>query len=271
MELFTALMTIFLVIFLAFVTLIFIFDIIVEPAYMIVFNRPVYVHFYLMQKKLEPVQVRVLEQFSFYRKLSAERQGYFRHRVHEFMNAYRFAGREGIDVTDEMKIRISATGIMLTFGMRNYLPTVFNTIIVYPDIFESGNGEYHRGEFNPSAKAIVFSWKHFEEGLEFDNDNLNLGLHEFAHALHFESLSRRRPGSSAVIYSDSYREVMNYFANPKRRQQIMEANYFRDYAYTNQYEFIAVMLEYLFETPNDFKQKLPELYTRVTRMINYRE
>ena len=271
MEIFTALVTILLLVFLGFITLVFIFGVILEPAYIIVFNKPVYVHFYFYKKQLQPSQNTILEQFSFYRNLSPQNRGYFRHRVHEFISNYQFIGREGLQVTEEMKTRIAATGIMLTFGMRNYLPVVFNAIILYPDSFDSPKGGLHKGEFNPSAKAVVFSWKHFEEGLEFENDNVNLGLHEFAHALHFDSLGRRRIGSSSVIYTDCYREVMEYFANPKRRQQIMEANYFREYAYTNQYEFIAVILEYLFESPKDFKIKLPELYKRVTRMINYRE
>ena len=271
MEIFVGLVTILLVVFLGFITLVFIFSVILEPAYIIVFNRPVYVHFYLNKKQLEPSQHGVLHQFSFYRNLSPQKKSYFRHRVHEFTSNYKFIGRGGLEVTEQMKTRVAATGIMLTFGMRNYLPVVFDAIILYPDIFESPKGGYHKGEFNLSAKAIVFSWKHFEEGLLFENDNVNLGLHEFAHALHFDSMSRRRIGSSSVIYTDYYREVMDYFANPKRRQQIMEANYFREYAYTNQHEFIAVILEYLFESPKDFKARLPELYKRVTRMINYKE
>jgi Mlc titration factor MtfA (ptsG expression regulator) len=52
---------------------------------------------------------------------------------------------------------------------------------------------------------------------------------------------------------------------------IAKLNYFRLYAYTNQYEFIAVILEYFFETPREFKQKLPELYGMVKKMINFKE
>ncbi|WP_374707785.1 zinc-dependent peptidase [Flavobacterium sp. J372] len=51
----------------------------------------------------------------------------------------------------------------------------------------------------------------------------------------------------------------------------MASGYLRDYAYTNQFEFLAVVLEHFFETPTEFKQRFPELYGMVKRMINFRE
>jgi Mlc titration factor MtfA (ptsG expression regulator) len=273
MEIFVAVVTLALVAFLAAWFLYFVFWAIVEPTYMLLFNKPVYVHFYPFPKKLDDVQKSVLQrEFRFYSKLSPVRKAYFDHRVYNFIDNYTFLGRNDLVVTQEMKLKIAATYIMLTFGMRRYLPDVFEAIIIYPDIFESRNGDYHKGEFNPAAKAIVFSWKHFLEGMAFDSDNLNLGLHEFAHVLHFDASSaRRRPGSSVVIYSDTFNQILAYIADAANRQQLLDSNYFRAYAYTNQYEFIAVILEYFFETPHEFRQKLPELYEMVKKMINFRE
>jgi hypothetical protein len=51
-------------------------------------------------------------------------------------------------------------------------------------------------------KAIVFSWKDFLEGYEYHNDNLNLGLHEFAHAIHFHGL--KRTDKSSVLFARNY-------------------------------------------------------------------
>lgn len=250
----------------------FIFIKVIEPAFILLFNRPVYVHFYPFKKQLEPLHKRLLENNSpFYRRLSPLRQSYFRHRVASFIHHYEFAGRDGLMITDEMKIQIAATAVMLTFGMRRYLPKIVSVIILYPDAFTSANRQdLHKGEFNPLAGAVVFSWKHFEEGNAY-NDNLNLGLHEFAHVLHFESTRKRRPRSSEVVYSDMFDKIMRYIAKPEHRVKLADAGYFREYAYTNQYEFIAVLLEHFFETPAEFRQKFPELYTMVKKMINYRE
>ncbi|AWH85023.1 hypothetical protein HYN59_07740 [Flavobacterium album] len=250
----------------------FIFTYIIESAWMIVFNRPLYVHFYVFPKELSADSRKILEDnFSFYRNLSKKRKRFFRHRVNRFIKRYRFLGREGLQVTDEMQLKIAATWVMLTFGMRKYLTRVFRAIVVYPDIFESQNGNWHKGEFNPAAGVVVFSWKDFAEGMEFATDNLNLGLHEFAHVLHVDSVGMRRPGASGIIYRDIFNKVREYLDDPGNRQDLLAANYFRAYAYTNNFEFMAVVLEYFFETPREFEQKLPELYGMVKKMINYGE
>lgn len=266
-------MEIFLASLAAILVIVFAFNRIIEPLYILVFQKPLFVHFYLFPKRL-PTEQQVLlaKEFTFYKKLSDGRKVYFEHRVNKFIEVYNFAGRDGLEVTDEMKVKIAATSVMLTFGMRKYLYDVFTTIILYPDIYASPrDGAMHKGEFNPALGVIVFSWPDFEQGLLFDNDNLNLGLHEFAHALHFDSLRKRRRGASASIYRDMYNEIMVYVANTEKRARLVEQNYFRRYAYTNQLEFMAVILEYFFETPQDFKQKFPELYILVSKMINFRE
>jgi Mlc titration factor MtfA (ptsG expression regulator) len=273
MEIVTAVLTLLLSIFILYILLFLIFNYLIEPVYMMAFNRPIYVHFYPVSRQLEPSHIFILEnEFRFYRKLSEKRKHYFRHRVSVFIKHYEFAGRDGLIVTEEMKVKIAATAVMLTFGMRSFLSKLFSVIILYPDAFLSANGEdYHKGEFNPRVGAVVFSWKHFSEGLQYDNDNLNLGLHEFAHVLHIDSTKLRRPGSSAVIYDDMFARLMGYLQQPLNRKKLVDAGYFREYAYTNQYEFIAVILEHFFETPAEFRQRFPELYSIVARMINYRE
>ncbi len=252
-------------------TIFFISGKIIESAWMMAFNKPMYIHFYPFPKELGTYEHELLEnKFSFYRNLSDKHKKYFRHRVHCFIRKYDFYGREDFLVTPDVRIKIAATWVMLTFGMRRYLTTIFKAIILYPDIFESANGNMHKGEFNPRAGVVVFSWKHFLEGMEFSSDNLNLGLHEFAHVLHFDSISQQRRGASAVIYTDTFDKIINYLSDEQNRRELKEVNYLRDYAYTNQHEFIAVVLEYFFETPHEFRQKVPVLYYMVADMINYR-
>lgn len=268
---FTLIMLLMILVFLS-ALLYFIFELVIEPTYILLFNRPLYIHLYPFPKKLSLDETTVLEKhFSFYRNLSTARQKYFRHRVGTFIGNYRFVGRGGLEVTEAMKVKIAATSVILTFGMRKYLSDLFEVIIVYPDIFESLNGDYHKGEFNPAARAIVFSWKDFQQGIDFDNDNINLGLHEFAHALHLCAITRRRGGASLTIYKDMFEEIRSYSANEYNRNKIMNSGYLREYAFTNQHEFMAVVFESFFESPQEFRQNLPELYEMVKKMINYRE
>jgi len=52
------------------------------------------------------------------------------------------------------------------------------------------------------------------------------------------------------------------------REQLMQSHYFRIYAFTNQFEFLAVILENYFETPLEFKTRFPDLYEKVGLMLN---
>lgn len=244
---------------------------IVEPAYMMIFHKPLYIHFYPFPKKLTANQKQILEkEFSFYSRLTQKKKVYFEHRVASFLKQYPIIGKEEVLVTHEMKIIIAATYVLLTFGMRHYLISLFDKIILYPSTyFSTTNQAYHKGEFNPIMKAVAFSWEDFILGHQTTNDNLNLGLHEFSHILHFYGLRSNDP--SAIIFYDQYNKVIAYYNDETLNKKLSEQGYFREYAYENRFEFIAVMLEHFFETPELFKIKYPDLYQDVCLMINYNE
>lgn len=247
----------------------FAYNVVLEPIYAFFFRKPIYVHFYLFPRKLSVNQLQILNtEFEFYNRLSLKNKKHFEHRVATFIQNYTFYGKENLEVTDRMRILIAATAVMLTFGMRNYLFSVIEKIIIYPDVYYSSfSKDYHKGEFNPMMKAIVFSWKHFLEGYEISNDNLNLGLHEFGHVLHYQGL--KNSDTSATIFAVTYDEIMEQVQHPPNLRKLTDSDYFRIYAYTNEFEFIAVLLEHFFETPKQFQLEFPQLFEKVKVMINY--
>ncbi len=264
-----------MVYFIVFIVVLFVgvifYNSVIEPAYAFFFKKPIFVHFYFNPKKITKAQLHILEsEFKFYQKLSPKLKKYFEHRVATFIETFPFYGKEDLQVTDQMKVLIASTAIMLTFGLRNYLFTIIDKIIIYPDVYYSrSNDNYHKGEFNPRMKAIVFSWKHFLEGYEISNDNLNLGLHEFSHVLRFQG--QINSDTSATIFTATYEEIMEQVKRPANYKRLVESDYFRIYAFTNQFEFIAVILEHFFETPTQFQREFPELFEKVKVMINFSE
>lgn len=244
---------------------------VVEQGYIAVFNKPLYIHFYPFHKRLKRSQRRILlKKVPFYQKLALKERIYFEYRVADFISEYAFIGKESLKVTDEMKVLIAASSTTLTFGMKHYLFDVFDKIIIYPEEYYSTlNEEYHKGEFNPLVGVVAFSWKHFKEDYDKHEDNLNLGLHEFAHALNFQALKTNN--SSMTIFMDMYKEIMHDIHQPVNAKRLVDSKYFRIYAYTNRFEFLAVILEHFFETPHQFKIEFPELFHKIELMINYKE
>ena len=243
---------------------------VVEPTYLLLFNKPLYIHWYPFSKKLKLSQRQILiNDFPYYHQLSVKKKKYFEHRIIAFIAKYQFIGKD-IKITEQMQILIAGTYVMLTFGMRNYLVNLFDKIIIYPsNYFSTVNQAHHKGEFNPRMKAVVFSWEDFIIGHSALNDNINLGLHEFSHVLHFHCLKSNDP--SAIVFFDAFNDVVKYYIDPVLNDELTQRDYFRLYAYENQFEFLSVILEHFFETPRVFKSYHPELYAHVAAMINFDE
>lgn len=241
-----------------------------EELYMHLFKKPIYVHFYIRKKNLSESQQFYLKQkVPFYNRLSDRRKSYFRHRVARFIEVHEFIGKEGFFVTEEVKVLIASTAVMLSFGMRKYLFDAINKVIVYPATYLSTiTKEYHKGEFNPRVKAVVFSWEDFVKGFETGDDNVNLGIHEFSHVVHYHGT--KHEDSSAILFARMFKQITDDLSHSGNRQRLIDSNYFRLYGYTNQFEFLAVIMEHYFETPQQFRQEFPELFKKVELMINHR-
>jgi len=241
-----------------------------EMAFVLRKRRPLYLHFYPFKRKLSSSQKNILQQqFAFYGKLNTKEQEYFEHRVASFIKDKMFIGRDSIVMNDEVKVLLSATAVMLTFGFRDFYIGLIDKIFVYPSEFYSHmNDDYHQGEFNPKLKALVISWEHFKYGFDTTADNLNLGIHEFAHAIHLNSIKER--DVSSTIFEDSYKELIELLSNQENlRKQLVDTRYFREYAYTNQFEFLAVIVETFIESPKELKGQFPQVYHKVQQMLNF--
>ncbi|MFC3876877.1 zinc-dependent peptidase [Winogradskyella maritima] len=234
------------------------------------YKRPFFLNSIIFRRQISQDKRRILEkEFSFYQKLSTKQKRIFRHRLANFLRNKEFVGRDNFEITTEVETLIGATAVMLTFGLKNYQLDVFHTILVYPKSFYSKQGgTLHKGEFNPRMGLIAFSWEDFKFGYDISNDNLNLGIHEFGHAMHFNSF--KNGDISSIIFSDTYKDLKRYLrSDEEKRKALLDSKYFRAYAYTNEFEFFSVLLECFMETPRDFKAQFPKLYGYVKQMLNF--
>lgn len=239
-----------------------------ENWYAVTYNRPLYRH-YLVYRKLSKSLSQILEsEFSFFSKLTPKQKRQFHHRVATFIAKKKFVGREQLEVTDRMKVLIAAVGCMLSFGRKSYDYTLIEFILVYPGEFYSGINEvYHKGEFNPRERALVLSWKDFEMGYKITDDNLNLGIHEFMHAMQLEAKRSRDLDSSR--FEKQFQNILHLLTQEELKNKLDETRYFRTYAFTNQYEFMAVLTEYFVESPAEFKEHFPKLYEHTQKLLNF--
>ena len=240
-----------------------------ENWYANTYDRPLFRH-YLVYKNVSKVQEEILEtEFQFYKLLSKKHKRQFRHRVATFIADKEFVGRENLEVTDRMKTLIASVGCMLSFGRKNYEYSLINYVLIYPEEFYSTmNDHHHKGEFNPREKALVLSWKDFESGYRITDDNLNLGIHEFMHAMQLEA--RQSRDLDAARFTKQFQNILKRLTHQEVKDKLDETRYFREYAFTNQYEFMAVLAEYFIESPTDFKDHFPQLYDHTQKLLNFK-
>lgn len=243
-----------------------------EMAYVEYINKQLFFnHIYFKKKPLAPDYIHILrKEFLFYQKLNQQQKQHFEYRVGYFMDNKTFVGK-GIEVTPHMKLLIAATAAKLTFGLRDYKLQLLDKVLIYPDTYFSGaSAQYHKGEFNPAYGALVLSWHHVLEGYAIVDDNVNLAVHEMVHAIHINYLKRRHISTSAAIFLDAFNELIDFLnKQPHYKDQLITSQYLRDYAHTNAFEFAAVLIEHFIETPQELRQRFPEVYKKVKQMLNF--
>ena len=239
-----------------------------ESWYAAHYQRPLYRH-WRVHRQLTKDQLQFIKrEVPFYELLNKRQKRQFEHRVATFLNEKEFVGRDGLEVTPRMKVLVAALGITLSFGRKNYLYHLISVILLYPgEFFSNINKTYHLGEFNPREKALVLSWTDFEKGIADSSDNRNLGIHEFMHAMQLESRSSKDLDASR--FARQFQNILRHLTSNEVRDRLDRTTYFRDYAFTNQYEFIAVLAEYFIESPQDFKREFPELYEYTRKLLNF--
>ena len=240
-----------------------------ESVYVRYYKKPYFIHFYFKLKKLPSPLKAFLKENDFYKVLDKKRKRYFEHRTARFLEETRFVGREGVAIDDFIRMQVSMMVTQLTFGMRQYLLEYLNTIILYPESFYSIlNKTENIGEFNPRSKALALSWKDFQKGNLHEDKGKSLGIHEITHAIHYNSIKNN--DISSEIFYDTFLLLEKYLGSVKVRKQIVDTKILRDYAYTDKFEFIAVLVEVFMESPAELKDKFPEIYSYVAQMLNFR-
>lgn len=216
-------------------------------------------------RRLKESMPRLLNQYSvYYRNLNQKERKHFEKRVLVFISLKRFYRFDKSEATDEMKILIASAAIQITFGFSDgYEYEVFRNIAISDKEYVSQQTKkVHQGEANPGKSLIAFSWKRFMEGVKNPHDSLNLGLHEFAHALFLNNLGGYRNRHFIEAIGEWHATVTMLM----EEQTIHD--FFRSYAFNNRMELFAVSVEYFFVTPKDFHKNLPLLYTVMCCVLN---
>lgn len=194
-----------------------------------------------------------------------------------FLAEKEFIGKEGLNITEEIKLTIASQACLLLLHNRsNYFPYL-KTISVYPKVIILNQNKLHKktalsGQSSVGYKSgydgeILLSWYEIKSQSKITNTGDNVVLHEFAHQLDQEFGSA--PGIPRLANLQENIEWSQVLA--REYQQLCEDlkqaknTVLNPYGATNQAEFFAVATETFFTKPQSMKIKHPLLYEQLKK------
>ncbi|MFP4164166.1 MAG: zinc-dependent peptidase [Chitinispirillaceae bacterium] len=209
----------------------------------------------------------LLKRVAFYAILSEEMKVRFRERVHRFILCKPIVGYQ-TTIDDEMKLLVASSAVMLTLAFErwnfNYLDGVMLVDNVSESDFSHNEGnvlgqlqtENFRSKMILSKSALVQGFRNME-------DNCNVGIHEFAHAL--DHADGEIDGIPRMIMPESMIEEWTTLMGSKIKDIYNGKSEINEYGATSEAEFFAVISEYFFEKPYLMKQKHPQMYELLSK------
>ena len=210
----------------------------------------------------------------FSRSLAPDARARFETKLKIFARTKEFSGARGFEVTEEVRVVISATAARLIANMPHEHYQRLLAIVVYPSHYRHPTVGHARdvGQARPPAGervifgeandrgTVVLSWEAVLRGLDDPRDGLDTAIHEFAHALDVEDGAFDGAPELAGDAYAPWARVMSASYGALRARKGRARPVLRDYGATNPAEFFAVSTEAFFEKPQQMKAKHPALY-----------
>jgi MtfA peptidase len=203
--------------------------------------------------------------FQYYSTLDSAAKELFIDRAIQFITQKEISGEGGFKPLNSTRAIIAASAVQLTLGLKTWKIDYFDTIIIHQSDFDHvESGLKFKGETNMSG-IVKLSWKSFIHGYKVTDDNVNLGLHEFTHALKLNSVAGLDQDYFFENYFPRWLSIARgAFIDLKEGRESI----FRKYGGTNIDEFLCVCIEHYFESPLEIKEKYPLLYYSTGILLN---
>ncbi len=182
-------------------------------------------------------------------------------------------GCGGLELTDEMKVLISAQACLLNLHRQHNFYSNVQTVLVYPTAYRSRQkrmlpgGVYTEEESALLGESwqsgpIVLSWRDALDGAMDPDDGHDVVYHEFAHKL--DGTDQEMDGVPLLENNDQvddWAAVMSKeFEQFTERVHHGYKTLIDPYGATNGAEFFAVATETFFEEPVALRDSHPDLY-----------
>jgi len=184
--------------------------------------------------------------------------------VQAFLTDVRIEG-VGIEIELIDRVLIASSAVIPTFGFDYWKYQNLSSVLLYPDTFnkdfqfEGGDrsilGMVGTGYMNGQ---MILSRSALRQGFSISADKENTAIHEFVHLL--DKSDGATDGIPENLMPHQYIIPWVKLIHQEINKIEQGKSDINPYAITNEAEFLAVVSEYFFEKPDQFKEKHPDLY-----------
>ena len=208
---------------------------------------------------------------AFFRALSDGEKERFRQIVKVFLDEVRITGIR-TDVDDTVRVLVASSAAIPIFGFQDWEYHRLGEVLVYPDSF--GEKYQTEGENDENILGLV-GLKHLSgvmilskpsllDGFDNPSNEDIVGVHEFVHLVEQEEAEHGLP---TEVPWHAVKQWVQYVAQ-EISHPLKNHSYINSYAYTNEHEFLAVLAEYFFKSPDLLQRKDPQLYAMLREMFH---
>jgi Mlc titration factor MtfA (ptsG expression regulator) len=210
----------------------------------------------------------LVQHVAFYNRLNPLEKTKFENRVHTFLLNVQIVGVD-TEVTHQDRILVASGAIIPIFGFDSWHYSNLKVVEMHPDKFLIPNTDQYanglvgwgkmEGKVKLSRKALV-------HGFYNNDDQKNVAIHEFVHVLDMQDGSI--DGKMAKIMKEIDINPWLQIIHTKMRSINSGNSSIRDYGSSSNAEFLAVVSEFFFESPEKMKTEHPELYRMLDHFYN---
>ncbi|HOU55705.1 MAG TPA: zinc-dependent peptidase [Smithellaceae bacterium] len=211
-----------------------------------------------------------------YKLLDEDEQRRLRERIAVFMAEKNWEGCGGLELTDEIRVTVSAMACLLILNLPRQDYENVESILVYPSerilpeqkigFFETALAPLETpGPISGQAfeqGPILLVWDAVHESIRYAGYGYNVVYHEFAHKLDMQDgVADGTPRlRDRAEYRDWVKTCSREYKKLLKNVERGKRTFLDEYGAKDEAEFFAVATEHFFDQPLGMKRAVPELY-----------
>ena len=213
----------------------------------------------------------LFDHVAYYQHLNVDERLRFEDKISSFLSYVHIEG-VGTPVEPLDKLLVAASAIIPVFGFPDWRYKNLSNVLLYPDTFNT-DFQYEGGERNILGMVgsgymngqMILSRSAMLLGFSNAADKENTAIHEFVHLI--DKSDGATDGVPENLMKHEYTLPWLKMIHEEMQRIEKGKSDINPYAITNEAEFFAVVSEYFFEKPDQFKHKHPDLYGALSEMF----